>query len=93
MTFARVLDGADLTKVELATLYGVSRRTIHTWSCGGRPRAASYTARMAAVITTALVASIERRLLPLPGMDASRRSARIASMAKTLQALKPAPLK
>ena len=90
MTFQRVLDSAGLTKVELAELYGVSRQTIHTWAAGGSPRVASYTARMATVITTAMLAAIERRLLPLPAMDKAARAKRIASMAKTCQNLKPA---
>ena len=90
MSFQRVLDSAGLTKVELAELYGVSRQTVHTWATGGEPRPGSYTARMASVITRALVASLDRRLLPLGAMDKAARAARIASMAKTLQNLKPA---
>ena len=90
MTFARVQDQAGLTKIELAALYGVSRQTIHAWG-KAPPRAGSYTARMATTITVALCAALDRRLLPFASMDKAKRAARIASMAKTLQALKPAP--
>jgi DNA-binding XRE family transcriptional regulator len=90
MTFQRVLDSAGLTKVELAELYGVSRQTIHTWSSGGEPRMASYTARMASVITKALLIALDKRLLPLAAMDKAARAARVKKMAATLQNLKPA---
>ena len=91
MNFQRVLEGAGLTKVELALLYGVSRQTIHTWAEGGRPRVGSYTERMASVITAALVRAIDKRVLPLGGIDRPARMAHIASMSKSLQSLKPAP--
>lgn len=93
MSFKVVLDRSRLTISELATLYGVSRQTIHTWSKGGEPRASTYTARMAEVITRALLVSLERRLLPMAAMDKAVRAGRIAKMAATLQAMKPAPIK
>lgn len=92
MSFQRVLDSASFTKIELACLYGVSRQTIHAW-CRGAPRVGSYTARMATVITRALCAALDKKMLPLGAMDKTARSARVASMAKTLQNLKPAPTK
>jgi len=89
--FPGVLQGAGLTRSELAALYGVSRQTIHAWITGGAPR--GYTARMASVITAALLNSIERKVLPFAAVSREVRAARIARMAKTLQSLKPAPAK
>ncbi len=89
----KVLTDSRLTRVELATLYGVSRQTIHTWLSASPPREGSYTARMATVITAALQTAITNKLLPFPAMSKESRTARIARMAKTLQSLKPAPAK
>ena len=93
MTFARVLDTSGLTKKDLAQLYGVSRQTIHGWAFVGPPRAGSLLARQAEVITQALVAAIERGLLPLEAMDKTARRERILKMAARLQGLKPAPVR
>ena len=90
MSFQRVLDAAGLTKIELAVLYGVSRQTVHTWASGGKPRPGSYTARMAEVITRALIQALDRKLLPLGAMDKPAREARVKKMSLTLQQLKPA---
>ena len=94
MTFKRVLAQSGLAKGELGILFGVSRQTIHTWAKGGGPqgRPDDYTTRMAASITAALCAAIDKRMLPLSAMDRERRVARVQSMARTLQALKPAPV-
>ena len=89
--FTSVLKGAGLTRSELATLYGVSRQTIHAWIGGTAPR--GYTARMESVITAALLSAIERKVLPFAAVSREVRAARIARMAKTLQSLKPAPAK
>ena len=91
--FQRVLDHSGLARVELASIYGVTRQSIHYWATKGPPREGTYTARMAEVITDALVASIEKGILPLPSMSRDRRTARVARMAEISQALKPAPLK
>lgn len=90
-TLNKVLTDSGLTRVELATLYGVSRQTVHTWLTAAPPREGSYTARMATVITTALLTALGQKLLPFPAMSKEHRAARIARMAKTLQSLKPAP--
>lgn len=92
MSFKRVLASAGFTKIELAELYGVSRQTVHTWAKGGQPRPGSYTERMAMVITKALLAALDKRMVPLGAMTKDARAARVASMARTLQNLKPAPL-
>ena len=89
--FTGVLQDAGLSRSELATLYGVSRQTIHAWITGSAPR--GYTARMAQVITAALLNAIERKVLPFAAVSREVRAARIARMAKTLQSLKPAPAK
>jgi hypothetical protein len=89
--FTRVLQGAGLTRSELATLYGVSRQSIHHWITVAPPR--GYTARMESVITAALLTAIERKVLPFAAVSKEIRAARIARMAKTLQSLKPAPAK
>ena len=89
--FTRVLQGAGLTRSELATLYGVSRQSIHHWVTVAGPR--GYTERMASVITAALLSAIERKVLPFAAVSREVRAARIARMAKTLQSLKPAPAK
>ena len=91
--FTSVLRDAGLTRVELAQLYGVSRQTIHYWIRTAPPREGSYTARMAEVITAALLNSVRRKLLPFSAVSAEIRAARIARMARTLQSLKPAPAK
>lgn len=91
--FRQVSEHSGLTRTELATLYGVSRQTIHYWRVKGPPRESTYTARMFTVITQALVTALKRKLLPLPALDKRVRAGKIAAMAKTLQALKPAPLK
>ena len=92
MTFARVQEAAGLTKVELAAIYGVSRQTIHAWG-SAPPRAGSYTARMAAVITRVMCRALDQGILPLGAMDKTVRAARVAKMAATSQNLKPAPAK
>lgn len=92
MDFARVLAESGLTKIDLATMYGVSRQTIHGWAFVGPPRANSLLARQAEVITQALIVAIERGLLPLEAMDKTARRERIAKMATRLQGLKPAPI-
>lgn len=91
--FREVLEHSGLTRTELSELYGVSRQTIHYWRVKGPPREATYTARMATVITQAIITAIRRKLLPLPAIDKRIRAQKITTMAKTLQALKPAPLK
>lgn len=91
--FKRVLADAGLSRTELAELYGVSRQTIHYWINTAPPRAGSYTARMASVITAALLTAITRGILPLAAVSHEIRAARIARMARTLQSLKPAPAK
>jgi hypothetical protein len=93
MNFARVLDESGLTKIELARLYAVSRQTIHGWAFIAPPRANTLLARQAEVITAALNATIDKRLLPLPPMDKADRLARIEKMAEKLQGLKPAPVR
>ena len=93
MTLARLAADSGLTRIELAALYGVSRQTIHTWLTGPPPRAGSFTARMAEVITKGLVAALDRRILPLGSMSREARGLRIAKMAVTLQSLKLAPIK
>ena len=93
MTFARVLTGSGLTKVELGLLYGVSRRTVHTWATVGPPRAGSYTARMAQVITQALVNAMDRKILPFKPIRKDARFERVMKMAVTVQSLKPAPIR
>ena len=93
MTFAKVLDYSGLTKIELASLYGVSRQTIHGWAGSSPPRAGSLLARQAESITAALVKAIDARQLPFSPIDKELRRARIAKMAARLQELKPAPVR
>ena len=90
--FRRVAKDAGLTKVELALIYGVSRQTLHYWLHEGPPRAGTYLWRMAKVITAALIIALDKGLLPLSGsLSKEKRAARVASIAKTSQSLKPAP--
>lgn len=91
MSFHRVLNESGLTKIELATMYGVSRQTIHAWAFIAPPRYNSLLARQAEVITAALNATIDKRLLPLAPMEKEARAARVEKMAEKLQGLKPAP--
>lgn len=91
MTFKRVVAEAGFTKTELAQLYGVSRQTIHAWIAVGPPREGSYTARMATVITEALLGAVATKILPLGAMERGKRQARIARMAAKLQSLHPGP--
>ena len=93
MTFARVIRESGLTKSELAFLYGVSRQTIYDWVDGKHIRKPSYTVRIAETITAVLVSAIDRKILPLKPMSKEARAAGIARLAKTLQDLKPAPIK
>jgi DNA-binding XRE family transcriptional regulator len=93
MTFQRVVAHSGLTKSELAYLYGVSRQTIYDWADGKRSRKPSYTVRIAETITAVLVSAIDRHILPLKPMSRDARAAGIARLAKTLQDLKPAPIK
>lgn len=93
MTFARVVAETGLTKVELAALYGVSRQAIWEWGNGGEPREGSILARMATVITSALLTAVKTRKLPLGAMDKTTRRRVIANLATSLQNLKPAPIK
>ena len=89
--FALVVSSAGFSRTELAELYGVSRQSIHHWVTVAGPR--GYTARMAEVITAALLNSVRRKILPFAAVSREVRAARIARMAKTLQSLKPAPAK
>ena len=91
--FEQVLDRTGLTRGELAKLYGVSRQAIYYWKDTALKRTNTYTARMAETITRALLVAIARGILPLPVMDRGQRRKKIVSMARTLQALKPAPVK
>ena len=91
--FTRVVKDAGFLPGELAKLYGVSRQTIHCWRTVAPPREGSYTARMATVITAALLSAIERKVLPFAAVSREVRAARIARMARTLQKLTPAPAK
>jgi len=91
--FALVVTSAGFSRTELAELYGVSRQTIHYWINVAPPREGSYTARMAEVITAALLNSVQRKILPFAAVSWEIRAARIARMARTLQSLKPAPAK
>lgn len=90
MNLDRVVAHSGLTNTELAQLYGVSRQSFHHWRAVAPPRAGTYTARMAEVITAALVNAIDKKVLPFGGMDKAARLKRIERMAATLQALKPA---
>lgn len=91
--FAGVVKHAGLTRVELANLYGVSRQTVHYWLTVGPPREGGYTARMAHVITAALLNAIDKKILPFAGVSREVRAARIERMRNQLQSLKPAPVK
>jgi transcriptional regulator with XRE-family HTH domain len=93
MRFSNVINESGLTKIELATLYGVSRQTIHAWAFIGPPRRNSLLARQAESITDALETLTSRKLLPLEPMDKDARRAHIAKLAEKLQALKPAPVR
>ena len=93
MSFQRVVKESGLTLVDIAKLYGVSRQTVHYWNKVGPPREGGHTARMAEVVTAALLNAVDRKILPLGAMAKEARHNRIASMAKTLQNLKPAPVK
>ncbi|MDP2650387.1 MAG: hypothetical protein Q8P16_02370 [bacterium] len=93
MTFQRVIRESGLTKGEIASLYGVSRQTIYAWDEGKHVRKPSYTVRIAETITAVLVSAIDRHILPLKPMSREARAAGIARLAKTLQYLKPTPIK
>ena len=90
--FQRVIADSKLTREELAALYGVTRQTIHYWVKVSPPHGGGIGARMAEVITVALVNAIDRKALPLGGMSREARKIKIAGMARTLQNLKPAPV-
>lgn len=96
MTFAKVIADSGLTKVELSTLYGVSRQTIHGWTFVGPPREGTLLARQAEVITAALCNAIDKGVLPLNLSRAitpqkELRRSRVQRMAVTLHNLRPAP--
>lgn len=78
----------QLSKKELALLYGVTRQTIHDWENGRE--AGKYTAPTVRLVTAALKAATTRGVLPLRPMSKHARSQRVASMVKTLQSMKPA---
>lgn len=92
MSFERVIKETGLSRLELAKIYGVSRQTIHQWTVGAGPRPGSYTARMAIVITTALLIAVEHRILPLLPLDKQVRRRRVATMVSRMQGIKPAPI-
>lgn len=91
--FKKVVEESGLTLVEIAKLYGVSRQSIHYWRTTGLPRAGSPTDRMAETVTKAILNAVARKILPLASMSKEARTAKVASMARTLQNLKPAPVK
>ena len=90
--FRRVLAESQLTKSELALLYGVTRQALHYWAKTSLPTGHGIIARMVEVVTRALCNAIDRGILPLAAMSRPERRAKIAHMAKTLQNLKPAPV-
>lgn len=89
---ARVVSDSGLSRVELAKLYGVSRQTLYYWLTVSPPREGSLLARMVVVITAALLTAIDKKVLPLSDTSSEVRARRVAAMARTLQALKPAPV-
>ena len=91
--FRRSLAESGLTLLEVAKLYGVSRQTVHCWRTAAPPREGSYLARMAEVITKAILNAIDRKLLPLPASSREVRRARIEKMSVMLRNLKPAAIK
>lgn len=98
MSFPRVLAESGLTKIEIASLYGTSRQTVHAWAAGRVPHekvehsrsVAIYPLRRFTLITQALLTAIDRRVLPMEAMDRAARKERIAKLAARLQGLKPA---
>lgn len=90
--FKQVVSTAGLSKAEIAQVYGVSRQTVYGWLDGPPPKRGSYTERMAVVITRALLAAVQRGVLPMPPLDRDERRRRMAKMATTLRNLKPEPI-
>lgn len=88
--YQRVVRDSGLNKSELAALFGVSRPTIYGWTTTP-PRPGSISARMAEVITETIVTAMDKGILPFASLNPETRRARIKSMQRTLQNLKPAP--
>ncbi len=87
MSFAKVLRSAGLGVKELATVYGVTRQSIHAWRHGVRPQAGSIAARMFEQVTRGLVAAMPLSLTA--GRTPARQKA-VAVLARRLQNLPPA---
>lgn len=87
--FSKVAARSGLSKGEVAKLYGVSRPTVYAWLAGTLPRN-EMLGRIADTITLALQNSIDKKILPLPAMDAQVRAGKVEKMRVILQKLTPA---
>ena len=70
--FTRAVESTGLPKASLALLYGVTRPTIYAWLGEGEPKNAVVSA-YADKVSAALVAAVERRILPFPSSMSARQ--------------------
>lgn len=83
--FKRVFKESGLTKSELASLYGVSRQTVYSWYKGDATPTQKTLAAREEMYSRALVAAIERGVLPLRDKNGTTaRANKIQSMVQTL---------
>ena len=85
-SFTRIFTDSGLTKQEMADLYGVSRQTIYDWKDGHSTPAQKTVAEREQRYTRALIAAMDRRLLPLPKQPDQRKE-RLLKMARALHDL------
>lgn len=85
-TFKRVFEESGFTKSELAKLFGVSRQTIYSWYDNIAPKQAGLTTKVN-IYSTAIVATIDKGVLPLRVVDKNIREKYLQKIATKLHEL------
>lgn len=91
--FQRIVRDSGLTKLEIASVYGIARQTVYQWLEGQLPRVNSLADRMAFTITNMLLHAMRLKALPLRPMDTKLRKAEVTRIRARAQNLKLAPAK
>lgn len=89
--FQRVVRDSHLTKLEIATIYGIARVTVYQWLEGQLPRDGSINDRSAFTITQMLLHALADKLLPLKPSDPKVRKKIVSGIRERAQNLKLAP--
>jgi len=81
-----VIRMSDLTRREIAIIFGVSRQSIYKWLDGRDPHR-TQVAAVAAKALPALRSALARKILPFPKLDREVRVKRVRDMAAVIAKL------